>query len=106
MSKYDDKVPVSEELEVMLPLKVEDLAIIENAMRNFAAKYLIDIEEIEVRSGQQYEYDVYDLWLSAMRPPTEKEIAHRKAAARRAREHKRKMEQKEYERLKKKFGES
>ncbi len=106
MSKYDDKVPVSEELEVMLPLKIEDLATIENAMRNFAAKYLIDIEDVELRTGSLWSDDTYDLWMSAMRPPTEKEIAQRKAAARRAREHKRKMEQKEYERLKKKFGES
>lgn len=101
--KYDYKVHVSEELEVMLPLKVEDLAMIENAMRNFAAKYLIDIEDIEVHSGQQYEYDVFDLWLSAMRPPTEKEVAHRKAAARKARAEVKQREQKEYERLKKKF---
>ena len=106
MSKYDDKVYVSEEIEVYLPLKIEDLAIVETAMRNFAAKHLIDVEDVELRTGQQWDYEVYDLWISAMRPPTDKEVAQRKAAARKSREHKRKMEQKEYERLKKKFGES
>lgn len=103
--KYDEKIYVAKDTELYLPLKIEDIAALENVMRNFAAKYLIDVEDVELRVGQQYDYgDVYELWVSAMRPPTEEEIALRKTAARKARAAAKQREQKEYERLKKKFG--